>query len=169
MEQALRETPRAGDAVALLAHAYGQHLRRDQRTIEHPLAVGEVLANDGQPPRIVVAGLLHDVLEDTDVQPGELHERFGEEVAHLVEAVTQDDSIAKYRQRKASLRQQILDAGQEAAVVALADKVAKLRSMQERPPDRKLEHYRATLEEIEQRYGPSRLSEQLREQLARWS
>jgi GTP diphosphokinase / guanosine-3',5'-bis(diphosphate) 3'-diphosphatase len=159
----------ANDPVRVfLADAYRTRLRRAGKTVEHPIAVGELLTADGQPPTIVVAGLLHDVLEDTDVTPRELHKRFGSYVARLVEALTQDTAIGKYGERKAVLRRQILDAGPEAAIVSLADKAAKLQSVEHRPKDRRMTHYQTTLDGIEARYGRSRLSERLREQLERW-
>lgn len=140
----------------------------DEAAAEHPLAVAHLLDEDGQPARLVLAGLLHDLLEDTHVSAAELRERFAPDVTDLVEALTQDSSISGYQERKAALRQQIVDAGSEAATVALADKSAKLQSEQRRPKERKLAHYRATLEQIEERYGHSRLSELLRRELARF-
>jgi GTP diphosphokinase / guanosine-3',5'-bis(diphosphate) 3'-diphosphatase len=155
-------------ALTFLRDAYASRLRRKGRTAEHPIAVSELLREDGQPPDLVLAGLLHDVLEDTNVAPEELRRQFGPDVTRLVEALTQDESIPKHRARKAALRQQILDAGPEAATVALADKAAKLSSERVRPKDRRLDHYRETLTGVEQRYGRSRLSERLREELARF-
>jgi GTP pyrophosphokinase/guanosine-3',5'-bis(diphosphate) 3'-pyrophosphohydrolase len=152
-----------------LADAYRMRLRRAGRTLEHPIAVGELLIDDSQPPTVVAAGLLHDVLEDTEVTLAELHTRFGRDLARHVEARTQDTAIVKYGERKAALRRQILDAGREAAIVSLADKAAKLQSVEHRPKDRRMTHSQATLDGIEARYGPSRLSERLREQLKRWA
>lgn len=160
--------PEAANALGFLIEAYQTRLARPGRTVEHPIAVGRLLREDGQPRSLVLAGLLHDVLEDTEVQPAEVRERFGPEVADLVEALTQDGSIGKHRARKAALRQQILDAGPDAAKIALADKAAKLASERDRPKGRRLDHYRATLTGVERRYGRSRLSERLREQLARF-
>jgi guanosine-3',5'-bis(diphosphate) 3'-pyrophosphohydrolase len=162
-------TPESADGLVrvFLADAYRTRLRRAGKTIEHPIAVGDLLTEDGQPPTVVVAGLLHDVLEDTDVTPIELHKRFGADVARLVEALTQDTAIVNYGECKAALRRQILDAGPEAAIVSLADKAAKLQSLEHRPKDRRMTHYRATLDGIEARYGRSRLSERLRAQLER--
>jgi (p)ppGpp synthase/HD superfamily hydrolase len=115
-----------------------------------------------------VAGILHDVLEDTDATADELQALFGTDIAQLVGALTQDPSIRKYQERKAALRRQIVDAGADAAAVSLADKAAKLRGVESRPAKRKLHHYLETLSGIEQRYGPSRLSAILREELDRW-
>ena len=135
--------------------------------MDHPFAVARLLQNEGQSPALVTAGLLHDVLEDTDVTADELRERFGPEVTRIVEALTQDPSIAGYEERKAALRRQILDAGSDAATVALADKAAKIGSLRSRPKDQQLEHYRATIEGIEERYGRRPLSEQARTELER--
>lgn len=123
---------------------------------------------DGQRSAVVRAGLLHDVLEDTEVSAAELEDRFGPEVTRLVSALTQDSSIPRHRARKAALREQVLEAGRDAATIALADKAAKLSSERARPKERRLEHYRETLAGVERRYGPSPLSECLRRELARF-
>lgn len=162
------ESPAVRDALTLLEHAYKARLRRAQRTIEHPLLVGALLAEHRQPAPVVAAGLLHDLLEDTDITVSELRGAVAPEVVKMVQALTQDPSIASYTQRKAELRRRILDAGAEAATVSLADKIAKLRDLTDRPKKRKLAHYRATLDGVEARYGASQLSETLRRQLARW-
>ena len=168
MHRELGEIPGVGEALAFVNDAYRTRLRRRGRTVDHPVAVGRLLADDGQPPKVVVAGILHDVLEDTDTTSGELRDVFGSDVARLVDALTQDPSIRKYRDRKAALREQIVDAGPDAAAVSLADKVAKLRSAQSRPAKRKLNHYCETVRGIERRYGHSQLSALLHEQLDRW-
>jgi (p)ppGpp synthase/HD superfamily hydrolase len=168
VQRELAEIPEADAALAFLGEAYRARLKRTGRSVEHPIAVGRVLADDGQPPRLVVAGILHDVLEDTDATATELEDAFGAETARLVVALTQDPSIQGYRKRKAALRRQIVAAGPEAAAVSLADKVAKLQTERSRPANRKLAHYRETLDAIERRYGSSRLSALLREQLDRY-
>ncbi len=164
----LSTTPGADDALSFIDDAYAKRRTRARRTVGHPIAVAELLARDGQRPPLVVAGLLHDVLEDTAVRPGELRKRFGDDVADLVEALSQNDGIGSYRKRKAALREQIVAAGSDAATVALADKAAKLASLSKPPGARKLDHYRATLDEIRDRYGESRLAEQLQAELGRF-
>lgn len=158
----------AGDAIAFITDAYRTRLTRAGRGIDHPLDVAELLIDDRQPPPVVVAGILHDVLEDTSVTAHELEATFGPQTTRLVTALSQDPSIRKYGKRKEALRRQILDAGPEAATVSLADKAAKLQKLKSRPVDRKLNHYRRTLSGIEDRYGPTRLSGLLREQLERF-
>lgn len=150
----------ANEVLSFLSDAYGR------RPLDHPLAVARLLGEARQPDRVVNAGLLHDVLEDTSVTATELRRRFGPEVAELVQALTEDGAIDDILARKTALRQQILDAGPAAATVTLADKAAKLAEPDRRPSARRLEHYRRTLEGVERRYGHSRLSELLRQRLA---
>lgn len=169
LQYSLGDISGTDEAMAYIAEAYCTRLRRAGRGIEHPVEVARLLADDGQSPPIVVVGLLHDVLEDTDTTTRELEDNFGPETARLVSALSQDESIKTYRDRKEALRQQIIDAGREAALVSLADKAAKLRGLASPPPKRKLHHYRETLRAVESRYGHSRMSGRLREQLERWS
>jgi (p)ppGpp synthase/HD superfamily hydrolase len=73
---------------------------------EHSLQVGDVLAELGCSDVVVTAGVLHDVVEDTAVTREDVAEEFGEPVADLVAELTEDPSIAGYRERKraASIR-----------------------------------------------------------------
>lgn len=77
-------------------------------------------------PDVQLAGLLHDVVEDTTWTVGDVDARFGRAVAELVQAVSEDDAIGDYRARKRALREQIARAGADAIDIALADKVATL-------------------------------------------
>jgi (p)ppGpp synthase/HD superfamily hydrolase len=165
MDQTTPGEVRIEDARAFVEEAYRS--RSDDEDVDHPLEVARLLRDDGQPSVLVTAGLLHDVLEDTDVSADEVRERFGPEVTRIVEALTQDPSIADYKDRKAALRRQILDAGRDAATVALADKAAKIASLRSRPRDSQFEHYRAMLGGIEERYGRSPLSKRARAELER--
>jgi (p)ppGpp synthase/HD superfamily hydrolase len=151
---------RTDEVLSFLSSAYGR------RPLDHPLAVARLLRDTRQPDEVVIAGMLHDVLEDTTVTAEELRSRFGPQVAELVEALTEDGAIDDVRARKAALRRQILDAGPSAATIALADKAAKLSEPDLDLTARRLEHYRGTLDGVERRYGHSNLSELLRERLA---
>jgi hypothetical protein len=118
--------------------------------------------------QVILTGLLHDVLEDTDVTAAQLRERFGPAISRRVQALTEDPSITKYRKRKAALRRQILDSSPDVSVVSLADKIAKLRDLDKPPAARKAGPLPSDNGGVEKRYGQSPLSEQLRGQLARW-
>lgn len=122
----------------------------DETTVDHPLAVARLLHEHGFEEPIVAAGLLHDVVEDTTVQPTEIRDRFGDEVADLVAAMTEKDSIEPYELRKAVHRDRVSRDRSVAAIYA-ADKLASTRWLDahdKRPDPRQFAHYRATLDEL---------------------
>jgi (p)ppGpp synthase/HD superfamily hydrolase len=88
--------------------------------------VAELLREDGAPEPTVVAGLLHDVVEDSGLTVGDVVESFGVEVGELVAALTEDPEIADWEQRKAALRDEVAKAGPQAAAIYAADKLANL-------------------------------------------
>jgi (p)ppGpp synthase/HD superfamily hydrolase len=141
------------DRYAFAAHEGGRSVGATR--IDHPRAVGELLIERGLSDEIVAAALLHDVLEDTTVTEGELEREFGVRIATLVAALTEDASIEPYAERKAHLRQQVVDGGHDAAVIFLADKLARLRAAVRKGAaiePAKLGHYRATLDILSRAY-----------------
>lgn len=148
--------------------------------IEHPLEVGWLLDRAGKPDDVIAAGVLHDVVEKTAVSVEELRSRFGPRVAELVAAVSEDEKIRGYEQRKSALRRQVAVAGPEALTVFAADKVSKVRelraaiagaSRRREPlgkslvPPRRLTHFRRCLGMLEERLSKSPLVVQLRTEL----
>ena len=97
--------------------------------IVHPVAVAALLDAEGYDDAVLTAALLHDVVENTDHELDELVERFGVDVAELVAAMTEDESIEDYEQRKDAHREQIAAAGERAAAIYVADKLSNLRDM----------------------------------------
>ena len=96
-----------------------------------------------------VVGLLHDVVEDTPRSTDDVRDAFGETIAAMVQALTEDDRIRHYGQRKRALRAQVIGAGTTVIDIALADKIASLqhaRITATRVRRRKLAHYDATLQ-----------------------
>jgi (p)ppGpp synthase/HD superfamily hydrolase len=91
--------------------------------IEHPKMVAERLAAAGYADPVLAAGLLHDVVEDSDATVEQLRERFGEEVAGLVAALSDDESIEPYRERKQEHRQRIAEIDGDALAIYAADKL----------------------------------------------
>jgi (p)ppGpp synthase/HD superfamily hydrolase len=160
-------------AFAALRHAGQTREIDDVPFVTHPVEVACLLHEAGYSDEVVAAGVLHDVLEDTDVERPELEERFGPEVAALVAAVSDDPSIEDDVKRKAALRKQVSGAGDEAAAVFAADKVSKARELRtrarhgrfQRSDEGKLGHYRASLEMLSELIPGHPLVEQLREEL----
>jgi (p)ppGpp synthase/HD superfamily hydrolase len=152
----------------------GQRRQSDSAPfILHPLEVAQLLRGRAYRDEVIAAAVLHDVVEDTGVEPAELEERFGREVAGLVAVLTEPSSEGTYRDRKARLRAAIAQAGEDAIVIFAADKVAKVRELRIMrasgriaAPDRdKLEHYWACLELLEARIPENPLVQQLRFEL----
>ncbi len=86
--------PHWTDAVAFAAALHGDDLRKGTRIpyLTHVMAVAEVLAyRYPERDELILAGLLHDVVEDTDASVGTIEKRFGARVGHLVGAVSKDD------------------------------------------------------------------------------
>ncbi len=83
-------------AIALAARAHETQLRKGSKVpyIHHPVMVGMVLARAGFDDEVVVAGILHDVVEDQDVTLEEIDAQFGGTIAHLVGDVTEQKTEA---------------------------------------------------------------------------
>lgn len=76
--------------------------RKDQITpyIVHPLTVGFIMARFSNINTLIVAAILHDVVEDTSGTLADIKEKFGEDVAYYVDLLTEDKSIADWSERK---------------------------------------------------------------------
>ncbi len=136
-------------ALAFLLEAYDGVVTPLGKGLPHAQAVGDLLRDEGYDTSVQVAGLLHDVVEDTAFTVDDVRARFGGEVAATVAHLTEDDGIREYEPRKRALREQLRRAGSPALDIALADKVATLQHAVltgTRVRRRKLGHYRATLE-----------------------
>lgn len=173
----VKELPITKAALEFAAERHAGQVRETDRApfILHPLEVAHLLRGRGYPDHVVAAGVLHDVIEDTDVRSGELAQRFGPEVAELVVAVSEPEGEGGYAERKARLRAAVADADADAIAVFAADKVAKTRELRldlvrrgaslDALDDDKLEHYWACLELLERRLGHHPLVRQLRFEL----
>ena len=91
----------ANRSIAHAALEWAQSLHRGQRRavdhapfILHPSEVGAVLSLRGADDEVVAAGLLHDVIDGTDAEIADVRRRFGERVAHIVAAVSEDPTSA---------------------------------------------------------------------------
>jgi (p)ppGpp synthase/HD superfamily hydrolase len=91
------------------------------------------VATDGTDPALVAASYLHDTLEDTPSEYEELVSLFGEDVAALVSAVTDDKSLPKAERKRLQIAH-AADASTRARLLKIADKISNLRSLAASPP-----------------------------------
>lgn len=103
--------------------------------VEHPIAVAALLSDSGYNGSLIAAAYLHDVVEKTDVQLEEIRERFGADVAALVDCLSEDPEIGGYAERKRALRHRILEGGGDPVVIYAADRVANMRDWRKVAPD----------------------------------
>ena len=112
----------------------GQKRASGEPYVIHPIRVAEILIDLKMDPPAVIAALLHDVLEDTDANRGDLVERFGMEVGALVDGVTKIDDIAvgKGARKAASLRKMVWAMVDDLRVIIikLADKCHNMSTLQ---------------------------------------
>ncbi len=115
---------------AAAAHA-GQERKGDGSPyMAHPVEVARLLHAEGVADEALLAAtFLHDVVEDTNHPLSEIRDRFGGEVAAVVEAMTEDKSIEPYEARKDHHRDQVEAGGERAVLIYAADKLANLRDM----------------------------------------
>ncbi|MDR7520902.1 MAG: bifunctional (p)ppGpp synthetase/guanosine-3',5'-bis(diphosphate) 3'-pyrophosphohydrolase [Armatimonadota bacterium] len=119
--------------AAARAHE-GQTRISGEPYITHAVAVAKILADLHLDPTTVAAALLHDVLEDTGVEPAELRERFGAEIATLVDGVTKLGKIewqSREERQAENLRKMFLAMANDIRIVLikLADRLHNMRTI----------------------------------------
>jgi (p)ppGpp synthase/HD superfamily hydrolase len=97
--------------------------------IEHPIQVAGLLDEHGYGDEVLAAALLHDVVEDSETTLDELREKFGGGVAGLVGAMTDDEELEDYRERKAEHRERLAAAPVEALAIYGADKLTNSKTL----------------------------------------
>lgn len=96
--------------------------------IVHPMEVMQILTENGCSENVIVAGILHDTLEDTDTCPEEIEKRFGKEILAIVQTECEDKSKS-WKERKQVFIDFLKNDSLEAKLVCCADKLSNARSM----------------------------------------
>jgi (p)ppGpp synthase/HD superfamily hydrolase len=126
-------TARTERAIALALEAHQGQVRKGDRQmpyIVHPVTVALILSRYTDDEDTIIAGLLHDLLEDTQVTEGAIEREFGPKVLGLVKDVTEPDLPGlSWDTRKNRYLRQLERAPRAALLVASADKIANLLSM----------------------------------------
>ncbi|MBC6679137.1 RelA/SpoT family protein [Zhenpiania hominis] len=129
----------------------GQLRKSGEPYLIHPLAVAEILADLGMDEDTIVAGLMHDVVEDTPYTSEELREEFGEEVELLVDGVTKLGSLkfeSKEQRQAENLRKMFLAMSKDIRVliIKLADRLHNMRTINYMTEQKMIDKCKETLE-----------------------
>lgn len=158
------------DAASVSASAHrGQTRLTGAPYVTHPVAVAHIIAEQGGDEASVAAALLHDVVEDTDVTLDDVRDRFGAEIAMLVEGLTKLDGLkfaTSEAAEAAEMRRMIvaLAADLRVVVVKLADRLHNMRTLEALEPVRATRIAQETLDvyaPLAHRMGMSRLKGEL--------
>jgi RelA/SpoT family (p)ppGpp synthetase len=154
----------------------GQKRKSGEPYIIHPLAVADTLIDWGMDIDTVLAGVLHDTVEDTDASLEEIENLFGHDVAFLVDGVTKvsqaragmRDLSSYLPQTKDNLSKLLIAVGRDVRVIIikLADRLHNLSTLQHMPPEKQQKIARESLEvfaPLADRLGMGRVRMQIEE------
>mgnify|MGYP003985903277 FL=1 len=160
------------DALAFATDAHsGQSRLSGEPYVEHPIATAEFLAERRMDATTLAAALLHDVIEDCEISREQIEDKFGDEVAKLVDGVTKMNSIDilargdrvnasfalngnidqdddRTARQAASMRKMLVAMAEDVRVVLikLADRLHNMRTLDAHSQDRRISIARETLE-----------------------
>ena len=164
-------------SVSPINRAYGMsreaHRHQTRTTgesyITHPVAVASVVADIGLDEASIIAALLHDAVEDTELTLAEISEIFGDEVASIVDGVTKLDRLqfdSQEAQQAATMRKMLVAMARDLRVliIKLADRLHNMRTLASSSPDKQQRVAQETLDiyaPLAHRLGMQEIKQQL--------
>ena len=153
----IKESERVSRAVEVAKKAHAGQLRKTgEPYIVHPLAVKKILEEWGMDEDTIIAGILHDTVEDTSLKLDDIRKEFGESVAFLVDGVTKLSSardgmrdIDTYLpETKDNFLRLMIALGDDIRVliIKLADRLHNMRTLSALPPEKQKKIAKETLE-----------------------
>ncbi len=129
------DIPKIREAYDLCLSAHNGQVRQSGEPYYlHPFSVACIIVQLGMDTESIIAALLHDVVEDTDVERADLEKRFGQDVAELVDGVTKLGQIpysTKEQQQAENIRKMLLAMSRDIRVIIikLADRLNNMRTI----------------------------------------
>ena len=119
-------------AIRFAVKAHGEQMRKgtDFPYIEHPLHVGILLSKAGMRDEVVIAGILHDTLEDTDTTEDDLRSEFGDEILRMIKSESEPDRTLPWNERKNHTVEHLRGAPGDVRMIALGDKLSNIMDME---------------------------------------
>lgn len=153
----MKDSDRIKQAVQIATKAHEGQLRKTgEPYIIHPLAVKKILEEWGMDEDTIIAGILHDTVEDTDLTLNDIKNEFGESVAFLVDGVTKlstarngmRDIDTYLPETKNNFLRLMIALGDDIRVliIKLADRLHNVRTLSALPPDKQRKIAKETLE-----------------------
>lgn len=149
LDKLLESLSSRGDSAELLRHAYGwaneahlgQYRKSGESYMTHPLAVASILSDFELNEKTIVAALLHDVVEDTDLSLEDIKSEFGNEIASIVDGVTKLDKFqfnTENEAKMASMKKLMKAADEDLRVlfIKLADRLHNMSTLGVMPTKR---------------------------------
>lgn len=118
-----------------ILYANKQHAGQIRKSLDkepviiHCLHVGDTLAKVKSTPATIIAGILHDTVEDTNTTKSDLRKLFGEKVSNLVNDVTEQDVNAEWLKKCRDYIEHLKSAPREALCISAADKIDNMSSI----------------------------------------
>ena len=157
--------------LAAFVLAYGAHEGQKRKSGEnyilHPVEVAEILADMKMDTDTIVAGLLHDVVEDTQITLADIEYQFGSDVKKLVDGVTKLRNLPRNFSGKVENRRKMVIAMSRdvrVVIIKLADRLHNMRTLKFMKPEKQLEKSNETIEiyaPIAHRIGMARMKWEL--------
>ncbi len=159
VKTAINQYIHKNEDLALIDHAYeyavkmheGQFRKSGEPYIIHPLAVCTILASLHCGPNTIVAGMLHDVVEDTSATLDDIKEMFNEDVASMVDGVTKVTKLqfSSLKAQQVTNHQKMLLAMAKdirVIIIKLADRLHNMRTLDSMPNEKQIRIANETLE-----------------------
>lgn len=118
-------------AIYFATKAHTGQKRKTETNVDmifHPFTVGMILQRANASTNCVIAGILHDVAEDTKYTLNDIENEFGKEIAHIVDEVS-ENKLLPWKERKTDAIEKMKTASLEGKLVECADKISNLETM----------------------------------------